>query len=237
MSDATKVAIVVGGGSGIGAAVIRVLHQEGYAIAALSPSGRAKALAESLGCIGIVGTNRSETDLQALVDLALDRYGRIDVVVNSSGHAAKGSILEITDEQWQEGMEMYLMSVIRISRMVTPHLIEAGGGSIVNISTSSPFEPNPRFPVSATIRAALGSFTKLYADEYGPSGIRMNNVLPGYTTEDPSVIDAVWTERIPLRRAAAVTEVAEAVKFLAGEGANYITGQNIRIDGGVTRSV
>ena len=237
MPDIQKVAIVVGAGSGIGAACATELASSGYRIAAMSPSGRATALAERLGGVGLDGSNRSVDDLRAIVDLAVSTYGRVDAVVNGSGHAARGTVLELSDQDWVDGLELYLLNVVRMARIVTPHFIEAGGGAIVNISTSSPFEPNPNYPVSATIRAGLASFTKLYADEYGPSGIRMNNVLPGFTKEDPSTVPAEWTSAIPLRRAASTAEVARVVRFLVGEEAGYITGQNIRVDGGVTRAV
>jgi len=232
-----KAAVVVGGGSGIGAAVAAELHEHGYRLAILSPSGRGRALAEELGGVGLDGTNRSEDDLRAIVELALSEFGRIDAVVNNSGHGASGPVLELTDADWQDGMEGYLLNVVRMARVITPHFVEAGGGSIVNISTSSPFEPNPRYPVSATFRAGLASFTKLYTDEYGPSGIRMNNVLPGWTVADPSAVSPEWTQRIPLRRAAATQEIARVVRFLAGDESSYVTGQNIRVDGGVSRSV
>lgn len=237
MSGEQRVAVVIGGGRGIAGAAIRTLAQDGYRIAALSPSGSAMELAHSLGGVGLKGTNRSIADLQALAELAISSFGRIDVVINSSGHAARKPVLEISDAEWEEGYEMYLLSVIRMTRTVTPYLVAAGGGSIVNISTSSPYEPNPNYPVSATFRAALGTFTKLFSDEYGPSGIRINNVLPGFTKEDPSTVPAEWTARIPLRRAGSTDELARVIRFLASEDSSYITGQNIRVDGGATRSV
>lgn len=237
MSGSDRVALVIGGGRGIAAAAVRALADDGFRIAALSPSGSAMELAGGLGGVGVKGSNRSVADLETVTDLALTTFGRIDVVINSSGHAAKKPVLEISDEEWAEGYEMYLLSVIRMARMVTPHLVAAGGGAIVNVSTSSPYEPNPNYPVSGTFRAALGTFTKLYSDEYGPSGIRMNNVLPGFTKEDPKTVPGEWTTRIPLRRAASTKEVARVIRFLASEDSSYITGQNIRVDGGASRSV
>lgn len=232
-----KSAIVVGGGSGIGAACAIELASQGFDVAILSPSGRGSALAARLGGVGIDGSNRSTADLTAIVDLAFERFGRIDAVVNSSGHAASGKVLELSDDDWIDGMEGYLLNVVRMARIVTPRLLDAGGGAIVNISTSSPFEPNPRYPISATFRAGLAAFTKLYTDEYGPSNIRMNNVLPGFTREDPSSVPEEWTRSIPLRRAGSTAEIARTVRFLASEESSYITGQNIRVDGGSSRSV
>ncbi|MBX7444389.1 MULTISPECIES: SDR family oxidoreductase [unclassified Arthrobacter] len=237
MKSQDRVALIVGGGRGIAAATIRALAADGFRVAAMSPSGSAMELARSLGGVGLEGSNRSVADLEAITELALSAGGRIDVVINSSGHAARKPVLEISDDEWTEGYELYLLNVIRIARIVTPHLLAAGGGSIVNVSTSSPYEPNPKYPVSGTFRAALGSFTKLYADEYGPSGIRMNNVLPGFTKEDPDAVPSEWTSRIPLRRAAGTEEVASVIRFLASGESSYITGQNIRVDGGASRSV
>lgn len=236
-SEVQQVAVVVGGGSGIGAAVVRELSAAGYALVVLSPSGRGRELAESLGGVGLDGSNRSEDDLRAVVDLALATYGRIDVVVNNSGHGASGSVLDLTDADWQDGLEGYLLNVVRMARVVTPHLVEQGSGAIVNISTSSPFEPNPRYPVSATFRSGLATFTKLWTDEFGPAGLRMNNVLPGWTVKDPSSVAPEWTQRIPLRRPAQYAEIAKVVRFLASDEASYVTGQNVRADGGVSRSV
>ncbi|MFB7559013.1 SDR family oxidoreductase [Streptomyces brevispora] len=236
-SASEKVAIVVGGGSGIGAACVREFAANGYRVVAMSPSGRARALAESLGGAGLDGSNISVEDLRACVDLAVSRYGRVDAVVNSSGHAARGPVLEITDEQWSEGVDLYLLNVVRMARLVTPRLIDSGGGAIVNISTAGVFEPGPMFPVSVTMRAALASFTKLYANEYGPQGIRMNNVLTGLTKDDPGAVPAEWTKGIPLRRAQSTAEAARIVRFLAGEESAYMTGQNLRVDGGEAKSV
>ncbi|WP_031100868.1 MULTISPECIES: SDR family oxidoreductase [unclassified Streptomyces] len=236
-SASEKVAIVVGGGSGIGAACVREFAANGYQVVAMSPSGRARALAESLGGVGLDGSNTSVEDFRACVDLAVSKHGRIDAVVNSSGHAARGPVLEITDEQWSEGVDLYLLNVVRMARLVTPQLIASGGGAIVNISTAGVFEPGPMFPVSVTMRAALASFTKLYANEYGPQGIWMNNVLTGLTKDDPSVVPAEWTSGIPLRRAQSTAEAARVVRFLAGDESAYMTGRNLRVDGGETKSV
>jgi len=232
-----KVAIIVGAGSGIGAACVREFAANDYRVVALSPSGRGRELAESLGGAGVDGSNTDVDDLRATVDLAISRFGRIDTIVNSSGHAARGPLLDITDEEWLAGVDLYLLNVVRMARLATPHLLAAGGGTIVNVSTAGALEPSASFPVSVTLRAALASFTKLYATEYGPQGIRMNNVLPGFTKDDPASVPAEWTTGIPLRRAQSTAELARVIRFLASDESAYITGQNLRADGGETRSL
>ncbi|WP_020070475.1 SDR family oxidoreductase [Paraburkholderia caledonica] len=236
-TEKQKVGIVVAGGSGIGAACVRELAACGWRVVALSPSGRGRMLAESLGGAGVDGSNTNIADLRATVDLAIEKFGRIDAVINNSGHAARGTLLDISDDDWLHGVDLYLLSVVRMARIATPHLLASGGGAIVNISTAGAFEPNRMFPISTTLRAALGSFTKLYADEYGPQGIRMNNVLPGFTKDDPAAVPPEWTSKIPLRRAQSTAELARVVRFLASDESAYITGQNLRADGGETRSV
>jgi NAD(P)-dependent dehydrogenase (short-subunit alcohol dehydrogenase family) len=234
MSDA-HVALVTAGGSGMGAAAARRLAAEGWRVAILSSSGKGEALAAELGGFGITGSNRSPGDLKRLVDETLSRFGRIDAVVNSAGHAPKGPLLEIGDDDWHLAMEMYLLNVVRIARLVTPAMQRQRAGSIVNISTYAAFEPEAAFPTSGVFRAGLAAFVKLYADRYAADNIRMNNVLPGFIDSLPE--SEARRERIPMRRYGRMDEVAELIAFLATDRSSYVTGQNIRIDGGITRSV
>lgn len=231
----SKVALITAAGSGMGAAIARKLASEGYQIAILSSSGKGEALANELGGLGITGSNLDVADLQNFVDQAIKHFGRIDAVVNSAGHGPKGKLLELTDEQWQLGMEVYFLNVVRMARLVTPHLQAAGGGAIVNISTFATFEPNPAFPTSAAFRASLASFTKLYADQYATDKIRINNILPGFIDSLPE--KEHFLQQIPLGRYGSTDEIAATAAFLLSDGAGYITGQNLRVDGGITRSV
>jgi len=230
-----KVAVITAGGSGMGAAAAQKLAQDGYRVAILSSSGKGEQLAKDLGGFGVTGSNLVPADLKRLVDGTVDRYGRIDAVVNGAGHGPKGPVLEISDEEWHAGLDVYLMNVIRMTRLVTPIMQSQGGGSIVNISTYATFEPEATFPTSGVFRAGLAAFTKLFADRYAPDKIRMNNVLPGFINSLPEKADR--RSRIPMQRYGDVQEVSELIAFLAGEKSSYITGQNIRIDGGITRSV
>lgn len=233
--DVTKVALVTAGGSGMGADAARHLADLGYGVGILSSSGRGEALASELGGVGVTGSNRSGADLQKLIDLAMGNWGRVDVLVNSAGHGPKGPVLEISDDDWHEGMEVYLMNVIRPTRLVTPIMVEQGGGSIVNISTFAAFEPDPLFPTSGVFRAGLASFAKLFADRYAPDKVRMNNVLPGFIDSLPETEDR--RARIPAGRYGQAREVSGLIAYLASDEAAYVTGQNIRIDGGLTSSV
>ena len=235
MSD-VKVAIITAGGSGMGADSARKLAGQGYKVAILSSSGKGEALARELGGIGVTGSNQSNEDLQRLVDLTMQTWGRVDVLVNSAGHGPRAGVLELTDEDWHIGMDVYFLNAVRATRIVAPIMIAQKSGSIVNISTFAAFEPDPVFPTSGVMRAGLAAFTKLFADKYAADNVRMNNVLPGFIDSLPENAD--FKARIPMGRyGRSLDEIGATVAFLASEGAGYITGQNIRVDGGITRSV
>ncbi len=231
----SKVAIITAGGSGLGAGAAKQLHADGYHIAILSSSGKGEALAKEMGGVGVTGSNQSVVDLQKLVDMTIEKWGRVDVLVNSAGHGPKGPIMDITDDDWHLGMDFYFLNVVRPTRLVTPFMQQQGGGSIINISTFATFEPDPLFPTSGVFRSALAAYTKLYTDKFAAENIRMNNILPGFIDSLPETQDRV--DRIPMGRYGKTQEVSSLVSYLASEGGAYITGQNIRIDGGLTRSV
>ena len=230
-----KVAIITAGGSGMGADAARRLAADGFAVAILSSSGKGEALARELGGFGVTGSNRQPEDLKRLVDGTLERWGRIDAVVNSAGHGPKGPVLEIADEDWHKGLDVYFLGAVRPTRLVVPIMQRQRGGAIVNISTFAAFEPDPVFPTSGVFRAGLAAFVKLVADRYAGDNVRINNVLPGFIDSLPE--KAEFRARIPMQRYGRSAEVAELVALLASDRAGYITGQNIRIDGGITRSV
>ncbi|MGJ3262075.1 MAG: SDR family oxidoreductase [Salinarimonas sp.] len=231
----TKVALVTAGGSGMGADAARRLAADGFGIGILSSSGRGEALAGELGGFGVTGSNLDVADLQRLVDGAMARWGRVDVLVNSAGHGPKGDVLAIPDEDWHLGMDVYLLNVVRPVRLVTPIMQAQGGGAIVNISSFAAVEPDPVFPTSAVFRAALAAFTKLFADRYAAENIRMNNVLPGFVDSLPET-DA-RRARIPMGRYARAEEVSSLIAWLASDEGAYMTGQNLRLDGGLTRAL
>lgn len=230
-----KVALVTAGGSGMGAAAARRLAADGFEIAILSSSGKGEALAQELGGFGVTGSNQSNEDLRRLVDGATERWGRIDVLVNSAGHGPRKALLELTDEDWHDGMDIYLLNAIRPTRLVTPIMQTQKSGVIINISSAWAVEPSAMFPASAAARAGLAAFTKIFADTYAADNIRMNNVLPGWIDSLPETEER--RNSVPLQRYGTAGEVAATIAFLASDGAAYITGQNIRVDGGLTRAV
>ncbi|MEM1066081.1 MAG: SDR family oxidoreductase [Pseudomonadota bacterium] len=231
----TRVALIMAGGSGIGAGAARHLAAQGFEVGILSKSGKGEALAEELGGVGVTGSNLETADLKRLVDAALARWGRVDVLVNSAGHAPKADLLDLSDEDWHLAMDILLMNVIRPTRLVTPAMVAQGGGAIINISSFATFEPDLQFPTSGVFRSGVASFAKMFSDRYATDNLRMNNVLPGFIDSLPEKDDR--RARVPMGRYGTVSEVAALVGFLASDEAAYIAGENIRIDGGLTRSL
>ena len=230
-----RVAIITAGGSGMGAGAARKLAAEGHRVAILSSSGKGEALAQELGGIGVTGSNQSNDDLKRLVEQTMEAWGRVDVLVNSAGHGPRAPLLDLSDEDWHRGLEVYFLNVVRPTRLVTPIMQGQKAGAIINISTFAAFEPDPVFPTSGVFRSGLAAYTKLFSDKYAAENIRMNNVLPGFIDSLPESEER--RARIPMGRYGEAGEVAELIAFLASPRSGYITGQNIRIDGGITRSV
>ncbi len=230
-----KVAVITAASRGIGAACARELARQGFSLVLMSSTDSVKGLAAELGAKAHVGSITRPQDLQDLVALAENSFGRIDALVNNTGHPARGELLSLSDSDWSHGFDLLFLNVVRLARWVVPVMKAGGGGSIVNISTLGAMEPNLSFPVSSCLRAALGAYAKLFADRFAEDGIRMNNVLPGFV--DSYEVSGEIRQTIPMRREAKVAEISKAVAFLLSEEASYITGQNLRVDGGLGRSL
>ncbi|MBD1147405.1 SDR family oxidoreductase [Pelagibacterales bacterium SAG-MED31] len=230
-----KTAVFIASGTGMGADAAKHLSSKGYDIAIMSSSGKGEKLAKDLGGLGYTGSNLEINNIKDFFEKVLFKYGKIDVLINSAGHGPKGEILEISDEEWIKGMEIYFLNVVRALRIITPIMQNQNNGSIINISTFAIFEPESSFPTSSIFRSGLAAFTKIYSDKYAKDNIRMNNILPGFIDSLP--LKDEFLNRIPLKRYGKVSEISAVIEMLASDGGAYITGQNIRVDGGITRSV
>lgn len=228
-------AIIMAGGKGIGEGIARHLAGVGYKLLLVSNGDGAARVAQDLGCLHMRGSVARKADIDAAVAFALASWGRIDLVVNNTGHPARGSLLELTDENWHDGLDLLLLNVVRMAQAVTPVMKQQGGGAIVNVSTYVAEQPSLDYPVSSSLRAALTAWVKLYTDAYGQYNIRMNNILPGSIENYQGGEDR--TGSIPLRRKGKLEELGKTVAFLASTDAGYIAGQNIRVDGGLARAL
>lgn len=228
-----KTCLIIGGGRGMGAATAREMHSRDYQLALMSPSESCEQLAAELGGVAHRGVAENAADRQSIFDLTMQTYGRIDAMLIHVGGPPKGDLLDIPDEDWDKANAMVLKPVIHMARLVTPVMEKQGGGSIVNITTFSAFEPSLTFPTSSVYRVGVSSFTKLFSDRYGPANIRMNCLLPGFT--DSLDLPQKFADMSALGRLARVEEQAKAAAFLLTNESSYITGQSLRADGGVTR--
>jgi meso-butanediol dehydrogenase/(S,S)-butanediol dehydrogenase/diacetyl reductase len=241
---ANKVAIVTGGGSGIGAATARRLLDEGASVVI---SGRSRERLDQAvqtmpaeRVLAVTADVARRPDCDELVAAAIARFGRIDTLVNAAGMNLVGKIHETSDEDWQACIGSDLSGVFYMSRAAVQHLIETKG-SIVNIGSVSSLGGGWSHAAYNAAKGGVANLTRSAACDLGRYGVRANTVAPGLTVtgmvdaimEDQALLDKAW-ERIPLRRAGQPEEVAAAVAFLASDEARWITGAVLAVDGGQT---
>jgi NAD(P)-dependent dehydrogenase (short-subunit alcohol dehydrogenase family) len=243
------VAIITGGGRGIGAACARKLAERGYALVLMSLSDSAPRLAAELGGAGISGSVSKDKDLRALVDLAIGSYGRIDAVISSTGHPSwartpessiyqyddEDHLLDIPDEEWHNMLDVLVLPAVRLARLVTPQMRRQRKGAIVNISGLGAAVPATKYPFGAMIRHALVGFAQIYTAHYARFGIRMNNVLPGFM--DNIEWSPELARSIPAGRPGTLDELAGTIAFLLSDEAAYISGRDLLVDGGAARTM
>ncbi len=235
-----RVCVVTGSTAGIGLVVARQLQEEG---ARVVTSGRR---AEGAGDLHVVGDLTREGEPERLVAEAIERFGRVDCLVNNVGGTDIRSLEQLTDADWQASFELNLMTAVRATRAVLPGMRAQRSGSIVNVSSTAAKRPSLGMPDYSVMKAAMLSFSRLVADLYGKDGIRCNAVTPGPTATDAwlrsgglaeqqgdrdEVLAKVGAGR-PLGRLAQPEEIAAVVVFLLSERASYVTGAAWSADGG-----
>ncbi|MEU0465333.1 SDR family oxidoreductase [Amycolatopsis sp. NPDC006131] len=239
-----KVAVVTGGGSGIGEAAARRLLAEGASVVIAGRSEkRLREAARTMPADRVlvhVADVSVRADCDAVVAAALDRFGRIDTLVNAAGMNLVGSVPATSDEDWRACMGADLDGVFFMIRAALPALT-ASKGSIVNVGSVSSLGGGWSHAAYCAAKAAVANLTRAVACDHGADGVRANVVCPGLTVTDmvseimadEALLGKAW-ERIPLRRAGQVDEVAAAIAFLASDEAAFITGASLAVDGGQT---
>ena len=228
------VAIVTAASRGIGAACVRQLAADGYRVVLMARSQRVYSVAEEVDGLAIRGDLTQPHDIARLLQAVDERCGRLDLLVNNAGDAARGDPESLPDAAWMAGYELLFMSVLRATREALPLLRVSGGGAIVNISAADGLEPTLMFPISGAMRAAVSALTKLLARRLAGERIRVNSVLP-WVVLDPA--NEWQSSEIPLSRAATHEEVAQVVSFLGSPAGSYLTGVNLPVDGGWSRGL
>jgi NAD(P)-dependent dehydrogenase (short-subunit alcohol dehydrogenase family) len=248
---AGKVAVVTGGGSGIGEATVRLFCEEGATVVYLDANDETgRAVADDLAAAGapatfVAGDVSNAADVDRLVSTALARHGRVDVLFNNAGYNLHRPIAEVAEDDWNRLLAVNLGGVFLCCRAVLPHMVAAGGGSIVNNASSLGLIGFPKVPAYSASKGGIIALTRQLALDYAPHQVRVNCVCPGPTLTPrierdiasgaitPDVL-AGMTDVILLGRMGRPREVAQAVLFLASDAASFITGVALPVDGGQT---
>lgn len=240
-----KVAIITGAGSGMGLEAAKLFHAEGAKVVLTDISGNEQQVAASLGAgaVALTGDISSAAHVAAVVDLALESFGGIDVLANIAGIPGKMTPLHETSvETFESLVAINLRGVFLTMQMTLPHMIARGGGAIVNVASTAAIIGTPGLVAYAASKAGVAGLTKGAAVEYGKHNIRVNAVCPGViktpmydsgVADNPGVVEYL-TSLIPLGRIGAASEIANPLLFLASDASSYITGAIVPIDGGQT---
>jgi len=250
------VAIVGGASSGMGRASAMALAAEGCNVAIFARRG--ELLDEAVAAIdalpgparglGVAGDATDADDLTRLVDATLERFGRLDILVNNTGGPPAGGFEQFGDDDWRAAWELTLMSAIRLTRAALPSLRESGRGRIVTITSSAVKEPNDGLLLSNAYRPAVTGWSKTLSQDEARHGITVNCIAPGYVDtermqriyaagEDPEGDRRRDAEAIPAGRFAEPSEIGDVVAFLCSTRAAYINGITLLVDGGLAKGL
>ncbi|MCP4759755.1 MAG: SDR family oxidoreductase [Planctomycetes bacterium] len=230
----SPVAIITAASKGIGAACARKLAEDGYRVALMSRSEAGRAVAEEIDGAWLQGDLTNDSDIAALVDTARERWNRLDAAIINTGHLATGPLLELDDDAWRAGLDMVLLSVMRVAKRAVPLMRESGGGAIVCTSGAAARDVMDDYPISTVLRSGLTAMVRLASRQWAPD-IRVNAVMPGFVETFDVPVEII--EQIPAGRAAEPAELAGLMAWLCSDAARYVTGESICMDGGLTRAV
>ena len=249
---AGRVALVNGASQGIGYGIAHTLAEEGARLAitarrAPALQAAAERITRETGAevLLIQCDIRRAADCERAIATTVDHFGALHALVNNDGAPPLGGVLEFDDEAWRKAVEQNLMSVVRLTRAVVPHLKAAGGGSILNVTAISMLEPKPGFGLSVATWAAVMGFAKTASIELGHDGITINTIAPGLVetprlhkvTEQSGKVMSDFAAGIPLGRIGTPADIAALVALLVSPRGAYITGTTIPVDGGLLAGV
>jgi len=255
-----KVAVVTGSSKGLGKAVALAFAREGARVAisargqdALRSAAREIRDATGVAVLALTCDVTIPESVNGLIEDVTSEYGRVDILVTNAGGPPPGPFLELKPEDWDEAVQLTLMSTVRLCYAALPYMRRQGGGSIVTMTSFTVKQPEQNLVLSNSVRLAVIGLTKTLANELGKDNIRVNSVCPGWTNtervaqllRDRAVREGTTVERvtqtitslIPLGRMGRPEEIANAIVFLASPAASYINGVTLQVDGGLVKGV